>query len=144
MRPAVERHPGANCSGLGRGEQQAICAEIIEPDSVPSEGIEHRAKTAMRQQLSWQKMVALETRIVADTARTIDRAKGDEDRGPNATLCLHLFAPDPDSFLAGQRLHNQTAAIRSSDPVNRREPSCQDQMVDDPDAKPRRCHLVDP
>lgn len=89
-------------------------------------------------------MVALQAGIVPDTARTIDRAKCDENRGSYATLCPHLFAPDPDSFLAGQGLQHQTAAVSGRYPIYRRQPARQNQMIDDPDTQPGGCDLVRP
>jgi hypothetical protein len=49
MRPAVERHPGAHRRRFGRRQQQAIGAEIVEPDPVPPNGIEHLTKATMCQ-----------------------------------------------------------------------------------------------
>ena len=60
---------------LVRREQQAIGAEVVETDGIPSENVEHRPETARGKELQRQEVVTLHARLVIGISQALDRSK---------------------------------------------------------------------
>jgi hypothetical protein len=89
MRAAMERQADPQRRRIARRQQHAIAAEIIEARPFPANRFEQAAKTALRQQLPGQQMVALEPRIIAGGIGQVNRAE--RERGAFAG-----WRPQPD------------------------------------------------
>ena len=101
MRAAMERQACPYYSGLTRGQQQAVAAKILEADALPSQFVDHDGKCGKLEQLTWQQVMPLQRRVIADAVLAVDRTK--PERGMPAPwrdrACLRLLDATPSSAL---------------------------------------------
>ena len=76
MRPAMQRQAQANRGFVGRGQQQAVAAKIVETRQCrPPDLVDQYGETAHVEQLTWQQMVALQAGTISCATRSIDRSE---------------------------------------------------------------------
>lgn len=139
---AMEWHPGRDACRFSGGQQQPIAAEIIKAHPLASHFGKHGAKTAPREQLSGQQVMALQAGMVTRRTGRVDRTKGDHSPACDRTPRLHLFARHVDDGTIARRAQDQTRAVRGGDVIIGFETADKDKVVDQTDRQTSRSDPV--
>jgi hypothetical protein len=75
MRPAVHRQSHPDRGGMIGRQKQAIAAKIVKTKAIAADCVQHRPKATLIEQLFWQQMMALQTRIIVWTGRMVNRSE---------------------------------------------------------------------